>query len=124
MEHYTISNPNVDLYLALVDTVAMAVRDGVFKNRGTIQNHFSDNVHWLIRSIEIKDHEHLVEVYKDILFEIQERIARREGRKFMINTDDKIIIGGPRETLEIFLFNATITFIYISNHSSKFKNKV
>ena len=67
MEHYIIHNPHVNLYSALVDTVAMAVRDGVFKNRGTIQNHFSDNVHWLIRSIEIKDHEHLVEVYKDIL---------------------------------------------------------
>lgn len=124
MEHYTISNPHVDLYLALVDTVAMAVRDGIFKNKGIIQDNYSDSAHWLIRSIEIKDHEHLVEVYKDILFEIQERIARREGRKFMLNTDDKIIIGGPRETLEIFLFNATITFIYISPHSSKFKNKV
>ena len=124
MEHSTLSNPNVDLYLALVDTVAMAVRDGIFKNKGIIQDNYSDSAHWLIRSIEIKDHEHLVEVYKDILFEIQERIARREGRKFILNTDDKIIIGGPRETLEIFLFNATITFIYISPHSSKFKNKV
>lgn len=125
MEHYTISNPNVDLYLALVDTVAMAVREGIFKNKGIIQDNYSDSAHWLIRSIEIKDHEHLVEVYKDILFEIQERIARREGQKFILNTDDKIIIiGGPRETLEIFLFNATITFIYISPHSSKFKNKV
>lgn len=124
MEHYTISNPNVDLYLALVDTVAMAMRYGIFKNRGIIQDNYSDSAHWLIRSIEIKDHEHLVEVYKDILFEIQERIARREGQKFMLNTDDKIIIAGPRETLEIFLFNATITFIYISPHSSKFRNKV
>ena len=124
MEHYTISNPNVDLYLALVDTVAMAVRDGIFKNKGIIQDNYSDSAHWLIRSIEIKDHEHLVEVYEDILVEIQERIARREGRKFMLNTADKIIIGGPRETLEIFLFNATITFIYISPHSSKFRNKV
>ena len=124
MEHYIISNPHVNLYSAFVDTVAMAVHDGVFKNRGAIQNHLSDNVHWLIRSLEIKDHEHLVEVYKDILFEIQEHIARREGRKFMLNTADKIIIGGPRETLEIFLFNDTITFIYISPHSSKFRNKV
>ena len=124
MEHYTISNPNVDLYLALVDTVAMAVRDGIFKNKGIIQDNYSDSAHWLIRSLEIKDHEHLVEVYKDILFEIQERIARREGQKFMLNTADKIIISGPRETLEIFLFNATITFIYISPHSSKFRNKV
>ena len=124
MEHYIIHNPHVDLYLALVDTVAMAVRDGIFKNKGIIQDNYSDSAHWLIRSIEIKDHEHLEEVYKDILFEIQERIARREGRKFILNTDDKIIIGGPRETLEIFLFNATITFIYISPHSSKFKNKV
>lgn len=124
MEHYTISNPNVDLYLALVETVAMAVREGIFKNKGIIQDNYSDSAHWLIRSIEIKDHEHLVEVYKDILFEIQERIARREGQKFMLDTDDKIIIAGPRETLEIFLFNATITFIYISPHSSKFRNKV
>ena len=114
MEHYIISNPNVNLYSALVDTVAMAVRDGIFKNRGTIQNHFSDSVHWLIRSIEIKDHEHLVEVYKDILFEIQEHIARLEGQEFMLDTADKIIIEGPTETLEIFLFNATLTFIYIS----------
>ena len=95
-----------------------------FKNKGIIQDNYSDSAHWLIRSLEIKDHEHLEEVYKDILFEIQERIARREGRKFMLNTADKIIIGGPMETLEIFLFNATITFIYISPHSSKFKNKV
>lgn len=124
MEHYTISNPNVDLYLALVETVAMAVREGIFKNKGIIQDNYSDSAHWLIRSIEIQDHEHLVEVYKDILFEIQEHIARREGQKFMLNTADKIIIAGPRETLEIFLFNATITFIYISPHSSKFRNKV
>lgn len=117
MEHYTISNPNVNLYSAFVDTVAMAVRDGVFKNRGIIQNNFPDHVHWLIRSIEIKDYEHLVEVYKDILFEIQEHIARLEGQEFIIDTDNKIIIEGPTETLEIFLFNATITFIYISPYS-------
>lgn len=117
MEHYTISNPKVNLYSALVDTVAMAVRDGVFKNRGTIQNHFSDNVHWLIRSMEIKDHEHLVDVYKDILFGIQEHIARLEGQEFMIDTDNKIIIESATENLEVFLFNATITFIYISPFS-------
>lgn len=124
MEHYTISNPNVDLYHTFIYTISRAVRDGVFKDRGIIQNNYSDSVHWLIRSIEIKDHEHLVEVYKDILFEIQEHIALLEGQEFMLNTDDKIIINGPRETLEIFLFNATITFIYISPHSSKFRNKV
>ena len=114
MEHYTIYNPHVNLYSAFVDTVAMAVRDGVFKNRGTIQNHYSDSVHWLIRSMEIKDHEHLVEVYNDILFEIQEHIARLEGQEFMLDAADRIIIEGPTETLEIFLFNATLTFIYIS----------
>ena len=117
MELYTISNPHVNLYSALVDTVAMAVHDGVFKNRGAIQNHLSDNVHWLIRSLEIKDHEHLVEVYKDILFEIQENIAILEGQEFIIDTDNKIIIESATENLEVFLFNATITFIYISPFS-------
>ena len=117
MEHYTISNPNVDLYLALVDTVAMAVRDGIFKNKGIIQDNYSDSAHWLIRSLEIKDHEHLVEVYKDILFEIQEHIARLEGQEFIIDTDNKIIIESATENLEVFLFNATITFIYISPFS-------
>ena len=117
MEHYIIYNPHVNLYSALVATVAMAVHDGVFKNRGAIQNHFADNVHWLIRSLEIKDHEHLVEVYKYILFEIQERIARREGQEFIIDTDNKIIIESATENLEVFLFNDTITFIYISPFS-------
>ena len=111
MEHYIISNPHVNLYSAFVDTVAMAVRDGVFKNRGAIQNHFSDNVRWLIRSLEIKDHEHLVEVYKDILFEIQEHIARREGQEFLIDTDNKIIIKKATENIKTIIFNATITFI-------------
>ena len=117
MEHYIIHNPHVNLYSALVDTVAMAVHDGVFKKIGTIQNHSSDNVRWLIRSLEIKDHEHLEEVYKDILFEIQEHIARREGQEFIIDTDNKIIIESATENLEVFLFNATITFIYISPFS-------
>ena len=125
MEHYTISNPNVNLYQAFVpkvnlyqafvDTISKAVRDGVFKDSGIIQNNFSESVHWVIRSLEIKDHEHLVDTYKDILFEIQEYIARFEGQEFMLDAADKIIIEGPTETLEIFLFNATLTLIYISS---------
>ena len=115
MEHYIISNPNVNLYHAFVDTISRAVQDGIFKDRGIIQNSFSESVHWLIRSLEIKDLEHLVDTYKDILFEIQEHIARLDGQEFMLNTADKIIIEGPTETLEIFLFNATLTLIYISS---------
>lgn len=124
MEHYIIHNPKVNLYSALVDTVAMAVHDGVFKNIGIIQNSSSDSVRWLIRSLEIKDHEHLVEVYNDILFEIQEHIARREGQEFIIDTDNKIIIESATEILRYsYLMLLLPSSTYHHSHS-KFRNEI
>lgn len=113
MKQYILHNKQTRLHSICINVISAAVREGdIFEGRGTIQNLFTKTTHCLIRSLEIKEHEYIQEIYNDILFEIQEQMAKTEGQAFMLDTAPRILIEGFNSTLEICLYNATLTFIY------------
>lgn len=115
MNVYTLQHKETRLHHIWINVISAAVREGdIFVDRGENQIFITKDTHIVIRSLKIKEHKYIQEIYKDILFELQERIAQTEGQAFMLDTADKILIEGFNCTLEIILHNATLNIIYCS----------